>query len=383
MSYYGSSYWRGRWASWRDMRAGRRDRANARWGWLRVPGERGPVLWMQGFSRPGDLHLGTDLARAISDRRRDLRMILTFEQEFSDIFPGAAHGIARLGYGFGPCAHPLALKKTLERLQPFRYLALGQPAPQPLQRLLGQRRIPAVAMGCAPGPGALAGIWEAVYPRGLRQYAGWDVLGLGERLLPPVDFQTLVTIAQVEPNFRNLVMGSHGDSLFWVTGLGPADWPSWLSAWRKWKAGGRSLLFLEGAGAPEGLPRLSRWDRQILPPGSVVCVDETRWHPALSASADAIHLQGGEVSLLWQVFASGHPLSAESGLAWDLPMEIRAEARVPVLSGPAAIMQWWENVLADPMAGRQQGDEYRRLFWQARREAGDRLPEFLQRVFDW
>ncbi len=383
MSYYGSSYWRGRWASWQDARAGRHDRANARWGWLKVPGERGPVLWMQGFSRPGDLHLGVDLARAISDRRLDLRMVLTFEEEFPGIFPAAANGIARLGYGFGPCAHHRALEKAVERLQPFRYLALGQPAAQPLQRLLGQRRIPAVAMGCGPGPGAIAGIWEAVYPRGLRQYAGWEKMELGERLLPPVDFQTLVTIAQVEPNFRNLVMGSHGDSIFWVAGLGPADWMPWLSAWQQWKGGRRSLLFLEGTGAPEALPRLSDWDRQMLSPGSMVSVDEPRWRPALSASADAIHLHGGEVSLLWQVFAGGHPLSTEPGLVWDLPMEIRAEEGIPALSGPETIIQWWESVRKDPIAGRQQGDQYRRLFWQARREAGQRLPEFLQRVFDW
>lgn len=80
MSYYGANGWRARWASWQDARAGRLAQANARLGGLKLPGDRGPVLWLQGGDSRDQLRLGVELCRAISDKRRDLRMILTFEQ---------------------------------------------------------------------------------------------------------------------------------------------------------------------------------------------------------------------------------------------------------------------------------------------------------------
>ena len=53
------------------------------------------------------------------------------------------------------------------------------------------------------------------------------------------------------------------------------------------------------------------------------------------------------------------------------------------LEDPAQILGHWQALRGDVMAARQRGDATRRIFWQERRRAGERLPEFLQRVFDW
>ncbi|WP_348550417.1 hypothetical protein [Acidithiobacillus sp.] len=381
MSYYGSNTWRARWASWQDARAGRLAQANARLGGLKLPGDRGPVLWLQGAERSDDLRLGVELCRAISEKRRDLRMILTFEQEDPALFPEATAGIERLGYGFGPCAHPRALSTTLERLRPLRYLGLGRNPSPALAGLLRERKIPALAVAAAPSKGAENTPWEAVLPRSQAQYRSWQALCDRPVLQEPVDFLTLVTVAQVDPNFRNLILGSQGDALFWVTGLQAGDWSEWLAAWQASPLRVRGLLFLEGAGAPASLPRLSRWQRDLQPVGTVLQVDEARWYPALAAACDAVHLRAASTTQIWQIFAGGRPLSRYPGQSWDLP---DTPATLPVeWATPQEVLQHWQRILADPIAAREEADAYRRFFWQQRRLAGERLAEFLQRVFDW
>ncbi|MBU2755074.1 hypothetical protein HFU84_09035 [Acidithiobacillus sp. CV18-2] len=381
MSYYGASYWRARWASWQDARTGRLAQANARLGGLKLPGDRGPVLWLQGGSGHDDLRLGVELCRAISDKRRDLRMILTFEREDATLFPESTAGIERLGYGFGPCAHPRALATTLERLRPLRYLGLGRVPSPTLARLLGEKSTPALAIAAPPTGAVGLTPWEAVYPRSQRQYQQWESLARDVGLQEPVDFLTLVTVAQVEPNFRNLILGSQGDALFWVTGLQARDWPTWIAAWQNSPLRRRGLLFLEGVGAAASLPVLSTWRREPVEVGSILRVDEARWHPALAAACDAVHLLAVGNMQLWQIFAGGRPLSQGLGLQWALPSTLTVEPRQ--LAQPAAVLQHWASVLAEPIAAREEADAYRRYFWQERRVAGERLPEFLQRVFDW
>ncbi|MBU2727397.1 hypothetical protein HF639_12345, partial [Acidithiobacillus ferridurans] len=126
MTYYESGLLRARWASWQDARAGRTAQANARWGWIKAPGERGPILWMQSFSDADQQRLGIELAKAMAEKRRDLRMVMTFETEYPALLEQYTEGAERLGYGFGPCDHPQAVGRILERLMPLRYLALGR-----------------------------------------------------------------------------------------------------------------------------------------------------------------------------------------------------------------------------------------------------------------
>ena len=381
MTYYENGLLRARWASWRDARAGRTAQANARWGWIKAPGERGPILWMQSYSDAGQQRLGIELAKAMAEKRRDLRMVMTFETEYPALLAQHTEGAERLGYGFGPCDHPQAVRRVLERLSPLRYLALGRtPRPQ-LAAALGRGQIPAVLMAADPSPQIPAPL-EAVYPRDARQAGAWVKRGRTEVIQEPVDFTTLFTIAQVDPNFRAMIGGTDEGLLWWVQGLSAAQWAGWRQAWAASSLSRQGLLFLGGTGAPADLPRLSAWQRTPLSAGAVVVVDDDRWYPALSAAAQAVHLRIASAMLQWQVYAGSRPISISSGLTLNASEQLDADT-ILTLEDPAQILDHWQALRGDVMAARQRGDATRRIFWQERRHAGERLPEFLQRVFDW
>jgi len=387
MGYYGGNFWRARWSSWQDTRAGRRAQANGRWGFLRAPGERGPLLWLQTYADPEEMRLALELARAITDKRRDLRIALTFEEEPEELTQMAA-GIPRLGLGFGPCDHPSALRRGLERLRPLRAMTVGGRVRPGWQRQLARSGVAALAVASEPdstrptstGPSP----WEAVYPRSRAQWQRWRDWGLGDaRLQEPVDFASLITIAQVEPNFRSLALGSRSAALFWVTGIQARDLPAWLDAWKTWPQHGEALLFLESRAPLVALPRLSRWDRSPLAPGSVLWVDSPRWRPALAAAATAIHAEELSPALTWQLFAGGRPCSVTPTQSMEMPMVADLASILIRPKDRAGVFGYWAQMWQDAHAARECGDALRRLFWQVRRDAAERLPEFLQRVFDW
>ena len=382
MSYYGEVMLRARWASWRDWRQQRRGQANARWGWIRPPTGRGPAIWMQGFADYDDLRLAADLAKAIRQKRLDLRVVLTFEVEHPELLEHM-DGIPGLGYGFGPCDHPQAVARTLERLAPLRYLALGAPPRRHLAAALTKRSIPAVFMGTGPGPAALPPV-EAVYPRNVEQAESWHPLLPAGRIEEPVDFSTLITVAQVEPNFRAMACGGDDRQLWWVSGVSAASAARWIKAWQGSPLRRSGLLFLSGHGkAPAGLERMSRWARTPLAAGSSLWVDQGRWHPALAVAAQGVHLEAAtSTGDIWQAFAGGRPLSAAPTARLPRPEAMGPEL-VPILADPNTVLARWRDLAGDPMAAREQGDAARRAFWAERRRAGERLPAFLERVFAW
>ena len=381
MTYYENGLLRARWASWRDARAGRTAQANARWGWIKAPGERGPILWMQSFSDADQQRLGIELAKAIAEKRRDLRMVMTFETEYPALLKQHTESAERLGYGFGPCDHPQAVGRVLERLSPLRYLALGRTPRPRLAAALGWGKIPAVLIAADPGSQIPASL-EAVYPRDTRQAGAWAGRGITEAVQEPVDFATLFTIAQVDPNFRTMISGTDEGLLWWAQGLSAAQWAGWRQAWAASPLSRQGLLFLGGADVPADLPRLSGWQRAPLPAGAVIAVDADRWYPALSAAAQAVHLQTASPMLQWQVYAGSRPISVSPGVTLNAAEQLDADT-ILTLEDPAQILGHWQALRGDVMAARQRGDATRRIFWQERRHAGERLPEFLQRVFDW
>ncbi|MCL5051742.1 MAG: hypothetical protein M1346_00645 [Gammaproteobacteria bacterium] len=223
---------------------------------------------------------------------------------------------------------------------------------------------------------------EAVYPRDARQAGAWAGRRVTEAVQEPVDFTTLFTIAQVDPNFRAMIGGTDEGLLWWTHGLSAAQWAGWRRAWAASPLSRHGLLFLGGTGAPADLPRLSAWQRAPLPAGAVVVADDDRWYPALSAGAQAVHLQNASPMLQWQVYAGSRPISVSPGVTLNAAEPLDADT-ILTLEKPAQILDHWQALRGDAMAARQRGDATRRIFWQERRHAGERLPEFLQRVFDW
>ena len=100
------------------------------------------------------------------------------------------------------------------------------------------------------------------------------------------------------------------------------------------------------------------------------------------AAAQAVHLQRASPMLQWQIYAGSRPISVSPGVTLNAAESLDADT-ILTLEKPAQILGHWQALRGDAMAARQRGDATRRIFWQERRHAGERLPEFLQRVFDW
>lgn len=382
--YYGNSAIKAWWAGLQDRRAGLSHRANARWGWLRPPGGRGPALWMQTTDVADDVLLAAELTQAIREKRLDLRVILTFEADYPELLDARIGELKGVGYGYGPADHPRALRRTLDRLSPLRIMTVGQGPRSELARLSAQRGIASVVVAGDPTTTNLPQNIETIYPVDARQANRWRSLGASDaQLQPPVDFLTLITIAQVDPNFRRYVCGSAELDLWWLHGVAAADAPRWIEAWRQAGLADSGILFIQTREDHYVWPLLSEWAREPLPTGSVVGIDDRKWLPALAAACTGIHLAHASRGDGWQAMAGGKPVTFGSPSAFPIDAMQTAFDESACLDDAANVMQSWRTYADNPIAGRQLGDAMRRYFWDERRKAQIRLPDLLQQVFDW
>ncbi len=384
-------------ADLRDRLRGERARANARWGFLRAPSGRGRLVWVMADASRAAVRLAADVLAAVRAKRLDVRLVLTFEQEYPDLL-ARTRTLARCAVGYGPADAPGAVRHALASLEPFGVVFVRRSVPPRLAATLAERAIHAVALNCPPPAETAACRLEAAYPANRAQAHGWGRSGGAQFVALPADFLSLLVESQVEPNFHRLVMGGEPRPLWWVHGLGERQAADWLSAWRSSPLAARGVLCLgpaEGESgirlrwAVEGDLRLSRWARTPLPPGSVVLVDEDRWWPALAASASAIHLYpGAEAAALWQALAGGAPVSVTDPACY-VALEGHGVPQREVLStltlmdDPAQVLSRWREYAADPLGARRAGDRARRLLWQVRRRAQQASADFLERVYDW
>lgn len=385
-SYYGASALRAWWSGYRDRRAGRSHQANARWGWLRAPGGRGPALWVQATGEADDVLLAAELTRAIREKRLDLRVILTFERDYPELLDPRIGGLKGVGYGFGPCDHPRAIRRTLARLDPLRTMTIGRGPAANLARQSAARQLPAVVIAGDPATDFLPMPLEAVYPVDERQARRWRQLGAeAAQVQAPVDFLTLLTTAQVDPNFRRLICGNAELDLWWLHGVPAMQAQHWVAAWRAAGLDRAGVLFLglEGHLAGQAWPALSAWTREPVPAGSVLLVDEAKWLPAIAAASTGAHLSRAGRGVAWQAMAGGKPVSVADVGQYPVSQLQDAPDAPAVLPDASAVMQAWQSYLENPIRARLLGDAARRFFWEERRKAQARLPELLQRVFDW
>jgi hypothetical protein len=354
-----------------DRLRGRRASANARWGFIQPPAAGGKLVWIRTGGGRTEVRLAVALARALREQRLDVRLVLTFEREHADLLEPLA-GLAKTGWGYAPCDHPLAVRRALARLAPMGVICVGT-SPRPhFAAALRERAhllvVSATACDCAA---------ERVYPATEEQAAGWPA---GAPVAPRADLLTLLTVAQVDPNFASFIDG--GGPLWWWHGDDPAVARTFIRRFRHELAD--SVLFVSGraTGALAGEPvlRLSEWARTPVAPGTLVCVDDFRWLPAVATSVAAVHLAAIDRETLWQALAGG-PAPSCARVA-DLPAGELAAA-VPGIADPAGVLRHWRECRDNPVAARAAGDSARRAFWRERRRAADVNAELLGRVFDW
>lgn len=374
------SVWR---ASWRDRLSGDRARANARLGYLRSPVGDGKVLWIKSGGSRASVRLGLELLGAIRDKRLDLRIALTFEQDYRDLIEPRVRGLRKIGLGYGPADLPAIARRTLKRLSPLGLiLADAHPSPN-LLASAASRSVRLIAFNTEPNSVPV----EAAYPRDAAQHERWARSGLAGHLAPAADPFSLFTESQVDVTLKTLVRAGRELELWWW--LGPRrELAAFASAWRGSALAESGVLFVsdleeldERKTSPVGVDlRISAWDRRGLAAGSVVWVDTPSWQPAVSSAALAAHCTGLDRAQLWDCLTGGPAVSASEPVRASFPA--LAGCAEPIDSAEG-ILTYWMRLASEPIRARQAGDRCRRAVWDERRRVQTVLPELLQRVFDW
>jgi hypothetical protein len=354
-----------------DRCAGRSHRANARWGFLRPP-SKGKTVWVVAGSHPRSVRLGAELVRAILQKRLDLRLVFTFEQEYPQVLAPLA-GNPRTGWGFGPCDHPLAVGRALRRLKPLGIVFAGV-CPRPHLARASARLPHRLLVAAVRGPQVE---FERIYPS-----TEEEATFAGSAAAPAANLLTLVMPSQVDPNFAALVNGPSSRSLWWWHGVDPQALEGFLAPFRA--VFPRDPLFVTGLTPRQALKLkltlISGWERTPLPDGALVAVDDPVWLPAVAAACVAVHFDARDDEHLWQALGGGAAASRRPGI--PLP-KTALVSTVMEFANPVQVVQAWRAWHQDPRLKRELRNGARQAFWAERRLAGSVRDELLERVFNW
>ncbi len=334
-------------------------RIAARWGWVTPMGERGKVVWVIAGSDQNSIKLAVELVRAIREKRLDIRLILTFEHDYPALFT-PLDDCDKTGWGLAPCDHPRAIARVTERLTPYGIIVVGTQPRANLSALLNQHeRVLAVNP-----PAPVTYQCERIYN------------GTGNaELAPAADILTILTQAQIDPNFKSLVNHGIERHLWWLHDETVNGSAAFITSFKQQTT--QDVLFVSGAKPAGDSIAISTWDRSPVVGGSIVWVDDSKWLPAISAAVTATHLNTIDPALLWQAMAGGAAVSCLQHR--DLPKASLYETIV-ANANPAKL---WQDYRDNPILARQHGDSARRLFWQERRLAESTSQELVERVFEW
>ncbi len=340
-----------------DRKQGRISRIAARWGWLTPLGERGKVVWVMAGADRNSVRLAVELIRAIREKRLDIRLILTYEQEYPDLLI-LLDDCDKTGWGLAPSDHPLALARAMERLGPYGIIVVNtHPRPNLSKLLAGQKRVLVVNP-----PLAVDFSCERIY----NDRTGND---------STADMQAILAQAQIDPNFKSLISQGTERHLWWLHGAS-AETSSALAE-QQLSRDANDIVFVSGLRPLKDSLAISTWDRSPITSGRVVWIDDEKWLPAISAAVTATHFAHIDPVVLWQAMAGGAAVScAEQD---ELPKPA-LRAAVIACGDPLPL---WQNYRANPILTRQAGDNARRLFWQERRQAEIESQELVTRVFEW
>lgn len=371
-SSYGARFWPVWRSVLRDYRLGDGRRARARLGFLTPPEGRGRVVWIKAGAGATALRLGVELLGAVRDRRRDVRVVLTFEQDDPHLLKELLQPWPKIGIGYGPCDRPRVVRRVLARFQPCGII-LAEPAAAPMNLL--SRTLSSVAAVGAPEMPFPGGV---VWP--ISAANEWDCPDSGHsgERMPAADPQARFVEAQVDVVLRTLTGGDER-RLWWWHGR-VAQWPQWLAAWRRWEHARSDILMfsLADAGDPgeKDVVKVSAWGRQPLPGGALLHIDDRRWFAAAASAAAAGHLAVPGRDVLWQALAAGCALTlgADAG---------QRRIPAPVLPEADEVIRRWGELRGDFSRRRVEGDAARRRFWDERRQVDTNLTALMDRVWTW
>ncbi|MEJ2509157.1 MAG: glycosyltransferase N-terminal domain-containing protein [Gammaproteobacteria bacterium] len=375
----------------RDRLRGEHARANARWGHVRAPEGTGRVIWFKAGASERSVRLAAELLGAVRHKRLDVRLVLTFEEDFPEPLEARLKGMKKIGVGFGPCDAPRAVQRMLSRLSPLLGVVCVDTAPgSNLVRAAERAGVHVVAYNTVPSNGPV----EACYPVNADMAETLRASGQCDYVGPAADPLAQLVEAQVEPSFRAMIGGAAEPTLAWMHFSDAASAVDAVRAWRAHSLSADSLLCVSVDGGTEGIEsalsgsggsvlRLSLWSRQPAEPGTLIWADEPRWYPALSVSSDLIHLAAAPRAVLWQALAGGVPVSFAPGKEPTALEEGEAGEAWAVDADMDACLARWEAYRTRPPEARRSGDACRRRLWVERRRSAEVVEELLKRMYDW
>lgn len=363
----------------RDRLRGNAARANARWGFLSAPPGPGRLIWIKAGADDDSLLLGAELTRAIRRKRLDVRLAFTFERD-SPLIASYVQGLKGVGVGYGPIERRSAIARVVSRFAPLGVVFAGV-APGPIfGETLAARGVHGVVVAAAPRRDGRIG---AAYPANPGQAHAWESAHAASTIAPPADPLALLVEAQIDPNFKTLVAGGRDVHLWWLQGMSAT---TAVEPWNAFPLRERSILFVSGASGGTGsgaFARMSEWRRGPIAPGTVMVIDDPRWHPAIAASATAVHLIQPSRAVFWQALSGGCPVTlGDAGARTYLNDAVDPDA-LPVVADLASVFARWQQDAEQVIVARRRGDALRRVFWQERRRAGERSDQLLRHVYDW
>jgi hypothetical protein len=369
-SGFGDRFWPVWRAIARDSGAGEGGKARARRGFLTPPEGRGRVVWIKAGGTPESLRLGAELVGAVRERRKDVRIVMTFEHEDPDLLRTWMQPGRRVGIGYGPSDRPAVVRRVLRRFQPCGIVLAES---EPPVHLLRDVQVPVAAVGTRPTSAPVRMAW----PLSTQAHRAWASSGRAAELMVPADPQARFAEAQADVVLRVLA-GGEARRLWWWHG-DAEQWPAWLAAWRGVEFAGNDVLLASlesGAGLPQASLAASGWDRRKLPGGSILHLDDPRWFAAAASAAHAIHLAVPGRAALWQSLAAGAAVTLGAG-------EVSPDPSLPVLAEATAVIDQWRGLREDEQRRRLLGDAARRRFWEERRQVDANLAALMDQVWTW
>jgi len=357
----------------RDRLRGERARANARWGWLARPAGASRLVWIVAGATRASVRLAAELAQAVSLRREDVVVALTFEAEHADLVAPLGR-YARVGWGYGPADHVGSLNALLRRFDPFGIVVAGVAPRANLARACAALRHTLLVAPPVACPDLAV---EHAYPC---LEAPWS----GPATAPAADLTTLLTQAQVEPSLPALMNPGRERPLWWWHGDDLRAAQRFIALFRGHLR--EDVLVVSGA-CTAALPPLgsgeilvSRWQQEPVADGAVLFVDDPKWVPAIAACASSAHFRSPEPDHLWQALACGVAATRDPSVLVACP---QAAGVVDTLADEDAVLDAWRRLRADPELRTSRADAARRAFSQVRHTAETVAGELLDRVLGW
>lgn len=360
----------------KDRLQGNKSRANARLGLVNPPEGKSKLIWIRAGASRDSVLLAAGLMAAIRHKRLDVRLVLTYEEEYRDIIVEQLSGLEKIGFGFA-CANSTSTElRMLKRLEPFAVIFAGNPAGEGIIEALEKHPVKHILNFQTSDVENLS--VEASYHNANNNQAGHTSF----------EAMTLLMQAQVDAQLGALLKGSKDRHLFLLSATGlTEDLSGLLAAWKKSALSNSSILCVyiahshnELAGVIEQqnltAKMFSTWDREAPAENEIFVIDEWRWFAATAASATAIHLAQVSDETFWQSLASATVLSVDDSVLPPIELNLPRHSS-------SNVIPYWESLLDNAFQCRKLGDENRRQFWEQRRQAQIQIDELLQRVYDW